>query len=74
MTWVLAGKQNSCYTRYEKQTNTNTHKITSTQTVIKAKRIKLGIDVHADSHQVVRQVDEATPQGCQWRGGLTLRL
>jgi transposase len=49
----------------KKQTNTNTHNITSTQTVVKAKRIKLGIDVHADSYRVVRQVDEATPQPAQ---------
>jgi len=40
MTWVLAGKQNSCYTKVmKKQTNTNTHNVTSTQTVVKAKRI-----------------------------------
>lgn len=66
MTWVLAGKQNSCYTKVmKKQTNTNTHKATSTQTVVKAKRIKLGIDVHADSYRVVRQVDHATPQPAQ---------
>jgi len=45
--------------------NTNTHKVSSTQTVVKAKRIKLGIDVHADSYRVVRQVDEATPQPAQ---------
>jgi transposase len=45
--------------------NTNTHKVTSTQTVVKAKRIKLGIDVHADSYRVVRQVDDATPQPAQ---------
>jgi hypothetical protein len=43
----------------KKQPHTNTHKITSTQTVVKANRIKLGIDVH----------------GCQieklaWRGAL----
>ena len=45
--------------------NTNTHTVTSTQRVVKAKRIKLGIDVHADSYRVVRQVDEATPQPAQ---------
>ena len=45
--------------------NTNTHKVSSTQTVVKAKRIKLGIDVHADSYRVVRQVDDATPQPAQ---------
>src|SRR5205807_2741417 len=31
----------------------------------KAKSIKLGIDVHADSYRVVRQVDHATPQPAQ---------
>jgi transposase len=45
--------------------NTNTHISTSTQTAIKAKSIKLGIDVHADSYRVVRQVDHATPQPAQ---------
>ena len=46
MTWVLAGKQNSCYAKVmKKQTNTNTHNVTSTQTVVKAKRIKLGTAV-----------------------------
>ena len=66
MTWVLAGKQNSCYTEVMKnKPNTNTHKVTSTQTIVKAKRIKLGIDVHADSYRVVRQVEDATPQPAQ---------
>ena len=32
---------------------------------LKAKQIKLGIDVHADSYRVVRQVDHATPQPAQ---------
>ena len=45
--------------------DTNTHKVSSTQTVVKAKRIKLGIDVHADSYRVVRQVDHATSQPAQ---------
>jgi transposase len=45
--------------------NTNTHSVTSTQSVFKAKSIKLGIDVHADSYRVVRQVDHATPQPAQ---------
>ena len=45
--------------------NTNTHPSTSTQKAIKAKSIKLGIDVHADSYRVVRQVDHATPQPAQ---------
>ena len=45
--------------------NTNTHKETTTQNSTKAKTIKLGIDVHADSYRVVRQVDHATPQPAQ---------
>ncbi|EEF61744.1 IS110 family transposase [Pedosphaera parvula] len=49
----------------KKQTNTNTHPTTSTQNAPKAKSIKLGIDVHADSYRVVRQVDHATPQPAQ---------
>ena len=47
------------------KTNTNTHITTSTQTLPKAKRIMLGIDVHADSYRVVRQFDHATPQPAQ---------
>jgi len=45
--------------------NTNTHKTTSPQKAAKAKCIKLGIDVHADSYRVVRQLDDATPQPAQ---------
>jgi len=45
--------------------NTNTHISTTTQIDAKAKSIKLGIDVHADSYRVVRQVDHATPQPAQ---------
>src|SRR4026207_265374 len=44
---------------------TNTHKSSTTQTTVKAKCIKLGIDVHADSYRVVRQIDHATPQPAQ---------
>ena len=47
------------------KTNTNTHKSTTTQNPLKAKSIKLGIDVHADSYRVVRQIDHATPQPAQ---------
>ena len=47
------------------KTNTNTHEANQTQTPLKAKSIKLGIDVHADSYRVVRQVDHATPQPAQ---------
>jgi transposase len=45
--------------------DTNTHDLTTTQNAPKAKSIKLGIDVHADSYRVVRQVDHATPQPAQ---------
>jgi transposase len=45
---------------------TDTHVTTTkSQTAGKAKRIKLGIDVHADSYRVVRQIDNATPQPAQ---------
>jgi transposase len=47
------------------KSNTNTHVSTKTQTVRKAKHIKLGVDVHADSYRVVRQIDHATPQPAQ---------
>jgi transposase len=47
------------------KTNTNTQVQTQAQPRIKAKRIKLGIDVHADSYRVVRQIDHATPQPAQ---------
>ena len=45
--------------------HTNTRKTSSSQTAAKAKLIKLGIDVHADSYRVVRQIDNATPQPAQ---------
>lgn len=47
-----------------KTTDTHTMETTS-QNGVKAKRIKLGIDVHADSYRVVRQIDGATPQPAQ---------
>ncbi len=47
------------------KTNANTHEQIQTQDVTKAKSIKLGIDVHADSYRVVRQLDHATPQPAQ---------
>src|SRR5579863_1993445 len=48
------------------KTITNTHTSTKkTQSAPKAKSIKLGIDVHADSYRVVRQLDHATPQPAQ---------
>jgi transposase len=46
-------------------TNTNTHNLTETQNTPIAKCIKLGIDVHAQSYRVVRQIDNATPQPAQ---------
>lgn len=46
------------------KTNTHITKI-QTQRPVKAKTIKLGIDVHADSYRVVRQIDHATPQPAQ---------
>jgi transposase len=45
--------------------NANTHNTTQTQKAPKAKIIKLGIDVHADSYRVVRQLDNAAPQPAQ---------
>lgn len=48
-----------------KKPNTNTHVTTTTQISAKAKSIKLGIDVHAQSYRVVRQIDHATPQPAQ---------
>ena len=45
--------------------DTNTHDSTQSKNPLKAKCIKLGIDVHADSYRVVRQVDHATPQPAQ---------
>jgi transposase len=47
------------------KTHTNTHTHTETQNTLKAKCIKLGIDVHAQSYRVVRQIDHATPQPAQ---------
>jgi transposase len=48
------------------KTKTNTHTMTkTTQNIPKAKSIKLGIDVHAQSYRVVRQIDNATPQPAQ---------
>jgi transposase len=47
------------------KTNTNTHEANQTQKSTKAKCIKLGIDVPADSYRVVRQLDHATPQPAQ---------
>jgi transposase len=66
MAWVLAGEQDSCYTKVMKkeQTDTNTQ---SSKAQIQGQftQIKLGIDVHADSYRVVRQIDSSTPQPAQ---------
>jgi len=43
----------------------NTPKSNQTQNVKKYSKIKLGIDVHAESYSVVRQIDSATPQPAQ---------
>ncbi len=43
----------------------NTRKGTKAAATAKAKCIKLGIDVHADSYRVVRQIDNASPQPAQ---------
>ena len=48
-----------------KKTNTNTHEVIATSIKVKAKQIKLGIDVHKESYRVVRQVDNARPQPAQ---------
>lgn len=47
------------------KTHTNTHNVSETETVRKYSQIKLGVDVHADSYRVVRQIDGATPQPAQ---------
>lgn len=45
--------------------NTNTQDTPFTTKAPQAKLIKLGLDAHADSYQVVRQIDNATPQPAQ---------
>ena len=45
--------------------NANTQETAFTITSRKAKLIKLGLDIHAESYRVVRQVDNATPQPAQ---------
>ena len=48
------------------KTKTNTHTMNhETTTGPKYSQIKLGIDVHADSYRVVRQLEDATPQPAQ---------
>ena len=62
MIWVLAGKQNSCYTEVmKKQTNTNTHEANQPQTALKAKSIKLGMAVKWEAERVpMRQLPSLT--------------
>src|SRR5262249_5884028 len=48
-----------------KRTNTNTHEKKETKTGTKFTQIKMGVDVHADSYRVVRQIEGATPQPAQ---------
>lgn len=45
--------------------HTNTHAVIESGTAAKFSQIKLGVDVHADSYRVVRQIDSATPQPAQ---------
>ena len=45
--------------------HTNTHRVTKAKSDQKFTQIKLGVDVHADSYRVVRQIDSATPQPAQ---------
>lgn len=64
MAWVLAGEQNSCYTKDMKNSETNTQS-NKAQTQVQFTQIKLGVDVHADSYRVVRQIDSSAPQPAQ---------
>jgi transposase len=43
----------------------NTHIVNPPEATAKFTLIKLGVDVHADSYRVVRQIDSATPQPAQ---------
>jgi len=47
------------------KTHTNTHPVIEPKSAPKFSQIKLGVDVHADSYRVVRQIDSATPQPAQ---------
>jgi transposase len=49
----------------ETKTNANTHPRSKTQLPPKFSQIKLGVDVHADSYRVVRQIDGSKPQPAQ---------
>lgn len=69
MTWVLEGERNSATPFVMKRTNCNTNTHATAPALDQrsriAKRIKLGIDVHADSYRVVRQIENAAPQPAQ---------
>jgi len=47
------------------QTHTNTHREDKPKGPGQFNQIKLGVDVHADSYRVVRQIDSSTPQPAQ---------
>jgi len=47
------------------KTNANTHEVKEAKAVKQFTQIKLGVDVHAESYRVVRQIDGATPQPAQ---------
>jgi len=49
----------------KRKTHTNTHTAIEPKTKPTFSQIKLGVDVHADSYRVVRQIDSATPQPAQ---------
>jgi transposase len=49
----------------KRKTHANTHAIIESKAAPKFSQIKLGVDVHADSYRVVRQIDSATPQPAQ---------
>jgi transposase len=49
----------------KKESMANTQANNQPQPVRKYTQIKLGVDVHADSYRVVRQIDDATPQPAQ---------
>ena len=62
----IGGEQRRCYTKVLMQKpNTNTHRDSEANPSKQFSQIKLGVDVHADSYRVVRQIDNATPQPAQ---------
>lgn len=50
---------------YMNKTSTNTHANTEPKPTKRFTQIKLGVDVHAESYRVVRQIDGSTPQPAQ---------